>query len=282
MANQKKTYFLTPGWDFPAGSIVLGSIIEDPRQPESTLYIPEPDSITPTIYASDKYDFSSTLSHSRKGHCGLFARFLQVFGIGGEVSVHCDRTKVDRYAFKHMHTEWFISSAPFIEKAMSPSPSSATSELVNFLKQTNYEEAVYMIIGLKTVEGASITTFRRKDRSFTAALRVNATPVGLPLSAGPEATYDGEESDETTFQSSTPIVVAYRLKEIKFGKKRETKIKDYTAGALFGVSDGQDGTLESQVDGADALEGLNVVSVYDEGEESVDEECLCVEIIANN
>lgn len=261
MANQKKTYFLTPGWDFPVGSIVLGSIIEDPRQPESTLYIPEPDSITPTIYATDKYDFSSTLSHSRKGHCGLFARFLQVFGIGGEASVRHDRTKVDRYAFKHMRTEWFVSSAAFIEKAISPSPSPTTSEVVNFLKQTNYEEALYMIVGLKTVEGASITTFRRNDRSFTVALGVDATPVGVPLSAGPKATYDGEGSDETTFQNSTPIVFAYRLKEIKFGKKKETKIKDYTAGALFGVSGGQDSIIESQMGGADALEGLNTVAL---------------------
>jgi len=152
MASAIKTYFLVSGWDFPVGSITLGSIIDSPSIPQPTLFSCEPSIIDTPIFPTSKSNFSTTIRTSRRGHFGLFAKFLQIFGVGGEASVKFHHSRIEKYSFKHMETNWFIPSRAFIKKAAE------SADVVNFLKQTDYADPVYMITGIKTVEGASITT----------------------------------------------------------------------------------------------------------------------------
>jgi len=113
MANKAKTYFLVPGWDFPVGSIQLGAVIADPAFPHRALNEDDLVPIDTKIHPSDKYDFSSTIDKSRSNKFGLWAQFLQIFGLGGGLSVAFDKGAIDSYSFKHMHTEWFLPSAAF-------------------------------------------------------------------------------------------------------------------------------------------------------------------------
>lgn len=95
-----------------------------------------------------------------------------------------------------------------------------------------------MITGIKTVEGARVTTSRRKGRGFNVSLGFDGTAFGVPVSVGPQAEHGSEVSEEATFENSSHIVFAYQLKEIRFGKDKRMKSRDYTKGALFGTTPG--------------------------------------------
>jgi len=265
MANKIKTYFLVPGWDFPAGSLPLGTILDTPTSPQSTLYKPPFSSIDTPTYPTSKYNFSTTISSSSHKHVGLFAKFLQIFGLGAEVSVKYDKAHVDTYAFDHVHTVWFSPSQTYISQVIKE------TEVVNFLKQTDYEETIYIITGIKTVEGASVTTFRNKGRDLKAAAGFDGTAMGIPVSVGPDAGYGDGETREATFKNSSSVVWAYQLKEVRVKRGGGVQSKDFVKGALFG--EGEEGRVVEPQAGEIPDEDLSAERAYDEVGE---EECFCV------
>jgi hypothetical protein len=105
MANQRKTYFLCPTWDYhPDGPIQLGSIILSPRTPAETInpaaarVPPPPDALFP---ATSQTGVTWTREHHAAGRYGLWTRFLEsssssVAGGGGgagiDASVRAART----------------------------------------------------------------------------------------------------------------------------------------------------------------------------------------------
>ena len=194
--------------DFPVGSIQLGAVITNPAFPHQA---PNEDDLVPVdikVYPSDKYGFSSTIDESRSNKFGLWAQFLQVFGLGGELSVAFNKGAIDKFSFKHMHTEWFLPSAAFA-KAYVKVPNVA-----DFLEQTEYEKPVYVITGLKTVDGASVTTVKSKGRGLKAKLGFDGTPPAVPITVSLEAEHQNNGSETDGFQNSSAIVFAFQLSEV--------------------------------------------------------------------
>jgi hypothetical protein len=264
MANKIKSYFLVSGWDFPAGSLPLGTILDTPTSLQSTLYKPSFSSIDTPTYPTDKYNFATTISHSSNKHIGLFAKFLEIFGLGAEASVKYDKAQAETYSFDHVHTVWFSPSQSYISQVVKE------KEVANYLKQTDYEEAIYIITGIKTVQGASVTTSHSKNRNLKAAVGFDGLPLGVPVSVGPDAGLEVGKASEATFKNSSCVVWAYQLKKVKVQRGGEVESKDFVKGALFG--DGDERVLELQA-GEIPEEDLNASRAYDEGDE---EECFCV------
>ena len=265
MANKIKTYFLVPGWDFPAGSLPLGTILDTPTLPQSTLYKPHFSSIDTPTYPTDKYNFSTTTSSSSNKRVGLFAKFIQVFGLAAEASVKYDKARMETYAFEHVHTVWFSPSQAYISQVIKG------KEVADFLIQTDYEEAIYIITGIKTVRGASVTTSHNKSHNTKASIRFDGTLMGLPGSVGPDAGYEDGGASETTFKNSSCVVWAYQLKKVKVKRGGEIESKDFVKGALFG--EGDEGRVVESEAGEIPEEDLNASRAYDEDAE---EECFCV------
>lgn len=225
MANNNKTYFLVSSWDFPTGSICLGSLTSSPAQPHITLYKPNNEDIDTPTFPTTKNNFSAVIK-SEKGHKGgLFFRFLDLFGLGAEASVQYDRKALLKYAFQQMHTEWFLPSDKLVEKAVR------SKRAASYFRRTGYESPLYMITGLKIVEGASVTTAKNKGKGFMAFLGVDAGPV----SVGPQANHKSQNSELQTFSNSTPIVFAFQLMEVRCDANGSVATKEYNNGALFGV-----------------------------------------------
>lgn len=80
------------------------------------------------------------------------------------LSVAFDKGAIDKYSFKHVYTEWFLPSAAFAKACVK------VPNVADFLEQTEYEKPVYVITGLKTVEGARVTTIKSKGRGLKAKL----------------------------------------------------------------------------------------------------------------
>ncbi|KAL7893481.1 hypothetical protein HDV63DRAFT_387175 [Trichoderma sp. SZMC 28014] len=230
MANNNKTYFLVSSWDFPKGSICLGSLTSSPAQPHITLYKPNSEDIDTPTFPTTKSNFSAVIE-SEKGHKGgLFFRFLDLFGLGASASVQFDRKALLKYAFEHMHTEWFLPSDKLVEKAVR------SNRVVSYFRRTGYESPLYMITGLKIVEGASVTTVKNKGKGFVAFLGVDAEPV----SVGPQTDHKSQDSELQTFSNSTPIVFAFQLMEVRCDADGSVATKEYNNGALFGLDSEND------------------------------------------
>lgn len=176
-----------------------------------------------------------------------------------------DKAQVETYSFEHVHTVWFSPSHSYISQAVKE------KEVANFLKQTDYEEAVYIITGIKTVEGASVTTSINRNRHVKASVGFDGTPMGVPASVGPDAGYEAEKARESTFKNSSCVVWAYQLKEVKVKRGGEVKSKDFVKGALFG-EDSEGKAVESSA-GEISGQEMDGTGVYDE---ALEEECLCV------
>ncbi|KAI1350953.1 hypothetical protein F5Y01DRAFT_134882 [Xylaria sp. FL0043] len=101
MANTNKTYFLVPSWDFPVGSICLGSLTSSPAQPHIPLYKPGDGDIDTPTHSTTKHDFTRVVSSERDDKAGLFVRFLDLFGLGAGANVKRGRKTLLEYGFKH-------------------------------------------------------------------------------------------------------------------------------------------------------------------------------------
>lgn len=270
MSNKVKTYFLVPGWDFPIGSIQLGSIIASPLFPHRSFIENDAIPIDTKVHLSDKYDFSTTLDKSKSNKVGLWAQFLQIFGLGAEASVSFDKGSIDTYAFQHMQTEWFLPSKAFVEACVK------NTNVVDFLEQTNFRKPLYIITGLKTIEGASVTTVNSKGRGVYAKLGFDGTPAAVPVTVGPEVERNIEESETTSFEKSSPVIFAFQLTAVRCKEGNENvMVKDYTKGAMFAAGD-ENEELEFKTEVlegfADLEEGREIIPVFDEDGE---ENCNC-------
>lgn len=270
MSNKVKTYFLVPGWDFPVGSIQLGSIIASPSFPHRSFTENDIIPIDTKVYLSDKYDFSTTLDKSKSNKFGLWAQFLQIFGLGAEASVSFDKCAIDTYAFQHMQTAWFLPSKAFVDACVK------NTNVVDFLEQTNFRKPLYIITGLKTVRGASVTTVNTKGRGFNSKLAFDGTPAAVPVTVGPEVERNIEESETASFEKSSPVIFAFQLAAVRCKEANENvRVKDYTKGALF-ASGQENEELDLQAEVLDGLgdlyEDRETIPVYDEDGE---EYCHC-------
>lgn len=87
MTSHKKTYFLPPNWDYPpppAGPLQLGTIITHPITPSRSLNLEALQPI-PRTFQNVKTDWEQTRSQIYEGRFGIWASFLQIVGIGGDI-----------------------------------------------------------------------------------------------------------------------------------------------------------------------------------------------------
>ncbi|KKY19265.1 hypothetical protein UCDDS831_g05469 [Diplodia seriata] len=187
MANQKKTWFLVPGWDIPPSAIKLGSIIADPTAPQKAIITPE--SLQSQVSVSDpaparepapscsgttsQYDsairadvnttvvtdYSMNTKDGRSSIVGIFAEFLQVFGLGG-ASIQFSKERVQSYAFEKMETTWFLPPLAFAQEAL------ADQKVQGFLQMVGTRRPLYIISGVKTVWGADVSTKVEKSAGW--------------------------------------------------------------------------------------------------------------------
>lgn len=227
--NSNRTYFLVSGWDFPVGSIVLGSVISSPTLPHMPLYTPAGGDIDTTVHRATKDKFTGNVTADRKDKAGLFLRFLDMFGLGAEASFRYDKRTVLAYSFRKLATEWFVPSEELKRRATLGS-----DRVSGFCKENGYESSVYMITGLKTVEGAGVSTLSSKGKGWKAFLGVESGPV----SVGPQGEHGSGASEAFGFEDSSPIVFAFQLVGIKLSEAGEIASAPYSDGALFGAGGG--------------------------------------------
>jgi hypothetical protein len=173
-----------------------------------------------------------------------------------------------------MRTEWFVPGDEFLRKAVD------SQKVTDYLEQVDYEAPVYVVTGIKTVRGASVTILKSKAQGWRAALGLDTTAVGAPVSIGPEAEHDSSATEYATFENSSHIVFAFQLMEMRCDEEKAISVTPYTTGALLGLDVAKKDTRKTTDTKKHFFEeelkqafGDRVTETFDEADE---EECFCV------
>lgn len=216
----KKTYFLAPArHSTPLGTIALGNIIEDPRQPE--IAINDPTSATVRRLAAkatciDETNTFSYLAEGRNAKASVMAKVLEGFGdIGGGAGLARSNDMSSIYKIEKMTTQTVSPTLQEVKTIFNESSVQST------LRRRLFRSSVYMIISIRVVYGAE--AFASTVRAAGGFLHFTAdlTATGVPVNIGTalEAAKSNGQIMSTQVSNKTPFVLAYRLREIVFKRK---------------------------------------------------------------
>ncbi|KAF4616193.1 hypothetical protein G7Y89_g15213 [Cudoniella acicularis] len=276
-----KTYFLVASHDTPpSGPIALGSIITSPRTPDVSLNSASIAQSLP-INETSILDWSHMMSSSYKGKVGIWAKFLQSFGFGGDVSVEWDNSESAVYRFDQLITRTITPDITYTRSAFEQ------PTVQEHIRHSRFRANVYMIIGVKIARGADIAISKIRSKGMSLNIGVDLTPItGVPLQLGPDVHSTTKEKAQTSFQQPNDFVFAYRLKEIVYKKKVVVSQKDHLKGDLMGIGKGRQLDDEEEDDSKGEIEILGVKNEdltaeewEFEGEATTDDdgaECECV------
>jgi len=232
-----KTWIPAPNWDVPAASpvVVLGSIIEDPKNPESRINKNGPVAVPDTkIQQGQKTDWETTTDELRSGKIGLWAQCLQVIGLGGDFSLSALKSSLENHKFEFLETKYFLPDE--IEGYMDES-------VFDDYVQAYFEVAkkpVYMITGLKIARGSVVETKEKKEYGGDGKLGIDLKPVAVPLTFGPKGEFKNQKERTVGWGGSTDYIFAYRLTRIRSRKYGTYKTDKFNKGAVFDKDGGRE------------------------------------------
>lgn len=239
MINAVKSYRLVPNADVlppPHGSIALGSLLANPKNPERSLNknnrVPIPPSSEPFPY---KDNYKLTRGQCRQGQGGLWASFLQmIVGFGGDVQVKGDKDTTEIITCKRLETQAFQPDDAYIYQSLQD------SNVQDYLEAGWFKKPVYMITGLKIARGVTAETSQGAEYGIEGKLGVDGTSAGVPVGAGPNGKWVSKTRETITFTGSSDFVWTYRLIMIRSLKNEGFTEKDYNKGALYDLDRGEE------------------------------------------
>jgi hypothetical protein len=240
MSAKIPSYIPAPNWDIPADSsvVVLGRMIKDPKNPESQIPKSNVVSIAPSdIQLGDKEDWHTTSTQFRSGKIGVWAKCLQIVGLGGDLSFSKLKSSLEDHKFGRLETKYFLPDE-YLKKALED------PFVQGYLEVNSGRKPVYMITGIKIARGASVSTEKKKDIGVDGKLGVDLTALAAtPVSFGPEGKLERNDRRKIEYSKSTDYIFAYRLTRLKLKKGGGFSGKSYVSGAVFG-NDGDEGEVD--------------------------------------
>jgi len=247
--GSSKSYFLVPGWDFPATSLVLGSIITSPTQPQLAIYKPGDGDIDTPVRDTERAHFSGPTTNETSDTSdttGLFGTFLNNFGLGDEPNFHYDRKNVLSYSATGLHTQSFHPSDAFKRRALT----TPGSRVAHYINASQYQSPVYMVTAVKTITGAGVTVGSIKGKGWRASVNIGAIA--------------GEQ--QLTGDDPPPIVFAFRLMQLRLLPSGEI------TSVPFGEQEEEDGNqsdfddaLQEALDQEFGEDTFSIMDGFDEG-----------------
>ncbi|KAI1740734.1 hypothetical protein F4680DRAFT_85102 [Xylaria scruposa] len=216
------------------GLLELGSIIADvknadepPINEHCRVLIPQGQ-----LFCSHQNGFTATQAQLRSGGYGIVAKLMGLEGIGGELLRSYEKNAEDVYGVRRIDTIYFIPTPEYIRESM------AKADVKDYVEGSGYEP-VYMVTGLKTARGPSVTITKAKKADATVEVGVDLTSTGLPLKVGPKFGMGKETRYEMGFDESTDFIAGIRVRKLAYKKHWLFRIpgaliiKEYNNGATM-------------------------------------------------
>jgi len=226
----KSVWFLPRTRDRPVISAIrLGDIIESPWSPEEALNDGPPPAIKSGLLrrqTEKSWSWTKETELSRGG--GVFASFLQVLGIGGDVEGTRSNTHLDLYEVDCMVTEEFLPDKQYLRQCIED------SGVRDMFVGPSRKSKVYMVTGLKIAYGALKAAEMMEERGIRAKIGVDASALGAPVALGPQGHWSSRVTESLTADKSD-FVFVFKLRRLKF-KKGELTGQAFDRGAQYGLT----------------------------------------------
>lgn len=247
----KKCYFLAPTRDTPPdGRIALGNIIANISDPEDSINDSDPLAFPPdSLHTNCLTNWKSERIKSQAKKGGVWSGFLQAVGVGGELSLTRTSSQTDAYEFKKLTTTYFMPTKQYIEKSIS-------DPAVKNWMLYNRGAPLYMITGVKVARGATFMSNLAKERGFRFQLGIDASPLGVPLTAGPNFDISNSSLESESSETESDFVFAFRVREILYKQKGGIGSRDYVKGAMYGLEGKPVGGAGAETRPAFEVDGL--------------------------
>lgn len=241
-AGPKKWHIV--GLPFPPGTVlVLGSVLQEPSDPESFLIRPsevEPVSQTDVIDLSDvmtgtigsqmadsnNASVKALLPHSPWSSGGLS-------GEGGTVetmNVSADMLNIRAKVFRLTPNSEKEYMAAVLRK----------SEVTNFVQDCLFTKSLYMIVGVATASKLELQEGEIQEHHAAASADASLPPAGITMAAS--ASHANRKALGFKVSVKGDMDFAYVVREFSYSKmrKRVGKGRDWRTGALYGVDQKED------------------------------------------
>jgi hypothetical protein len=220
------SYFLAPSWDIKPPEVPLGSAIASIRSPER----PMSDSrlvsaIDSEIQSTEDTNCSGKIRDGNNWSVGLFATFIHMLTLGGEVSYASNSSTEVEYSCASMETRRFVPSTAYVSKV------AADTAVKSHLKVGGIGAKVFVVTGVKTVKDVTITT--TEDTSKDTTVHVGAEIPAAQTTVGPKVTVNPSRYRSHTRTIAGPIVFAFQVEKLKVSRKGDASSKPFVTGTVL-------------------------------------------------
>lgn len=261
LRQQQPTYLVAPNFSItPAsattkGPLDLGTIVTDLRRYRpvnqgalNRVPIPEDERYVDVIE-----DVSSTVSSSRGGEGGIFAKILDQ-SIGGDASLKGQRSSEDVFTISKLETRYFYPSIGYVKQCLN------LPDVRQFHEVFGEEEPIYLITGLKIAWGATVTTSRQSGYEGNLKAGVEAPAGVVDLGVGANTGLSRQDGYTSSYGKPRDFVLGIQLEKIRYKKKSlfskgGLKAEGVILGAVLGNEEEDDlEDFEVQLEELDASE----------------------------
>lgn len=237
-------------------SLKLGNVIYQIKQPHLVLF--RPDEATPALAVNDIAEPKTLKNYliekgdNKKVKVGLFAKVLEFFSIGADVSHESGTDASEAYEIKSMTIEQLDPTPEFLAGLK------AQGRIMDILKDGR-DPCAFLITGVVTASGVVFKSAVANDGANEASVGVNVQ--GAPLG------FSGRRSKKRTlkvdWEDPGPTVLAFSVQKLQLRDGELTADED-TDGAYFGD---EDGPREYEVEFDAGLAGRDVAGLVPEAGE---------------
>ncbi|KAH6972975.1 hypothetical protein BKA56DRAFT_734724 [Ilyonectria sp. MPI-CAGE-AT-0026] len=263
-----KTYIVAPNFSMKPGTLRLGDILKDPLggdldplNGECRVRI-DPEHLNPV---SIDDGFSATRKELLSGRFGFWSTFLATIGlpVGVDDDLFLEGNSTDIIKADILETHTFRVTKRYVNKVVK------SPNVDAYLEIRKYEKPIYMVTGLKITKGASVNVGRDTTPD------VNIEPHG-PVNVHPSFQCIRKRTENISFNSEEPFILAFRVQRINFVDKKATRKRSVTGSPMLdgsGEPSGEprpiqeDDNSDEEVKDLAKISRVNFLVAKDEGEE---------------
>lgn len=227
-------------------SVKLGNIIYQIKRPDLVLF--HPDKAMPQLPVEDLSENKTLKKYviekgdEKSSKYGLFAKILEFFSFGLNISHSAGADVSERYEIKSMTIEAFEPSPSFMAGI------EAQNSVMDILKDGS-PPCAFLITGRVIASGVVFKSKDIKDNENEGSFGVNVHGVAV----GPSGKRSKRRTLKIDWEDDGPTVLAYKVKKLQL-KDGNLTAEDEEDGAYFG----DDGPKKHEVDFDAKLEGSDI------------------------
>ncbi|RVD84856.1 uncharacterized protein DFL_003193 [Arthrobotrys flagrans] len=166
---------------------------------------------------------------------GIFTEFLKVIsGISAIAELVGSSAETMEIECRKLETKCFEPTPEYLRQALSNALKDGVTARYLRSRYFGTEKKLFMITGIKTAEGVTISTTSKRNNGFLNQVGIDTTMAGIPVGFGAKIEIVRGDLRMTTIKTEGPIILAYRVAEIIKKFRGDAKTKDYKRGALMG------------------------------------------------